>query len=247
MKHKHRFAGYVVAILIILIISSSVYFFPGIEKFISPENIRSLLISSGVWGYLIFISLLMLSIPLPLPSAPIVLTGGYVYGAFLGTLLSLLANIIGATIAFYLVRWNGLPLLEKLVDKHHIIHFNHLFKKRGLIVAFTSYVIPIFPSDAVSMLLGLTKIRYHIFLFLLIIGHIPRYILITTFGNDIFTGFTTQSFIILAGVVLLLLIALFRERIKRILYQELHDVEREIKKIERELEGGKKTQNKKKK
>ncbi len=241
MKHKHRVIGYIVVFIIIIILSSLVYFIPGIEKFSSPTYLRGLLLSVGAWGYLVYIILLILSVPLPIPSAPIVLTGGYVYGAFLGTVLSLLANTIGATIGFYLIRKNGKPLLEKLVDKHHILHFNHLFKKRGEVVAFISYIVPIFPSDAVSMLLGLSKIRYHTFFILLILGHIPRYVLISTFGNDLFTGFTPLTVAVLIGMILLILIALFREKLKRFFFKELHEIESEVKKVEEEIHLGKKS------
>lgn len=236
MKHKHRLAAYLVLAGVLLLLASLSFLTPAFKQFTSPTYIRDLLLSWGNWGYILYILLYVASIPLPVPSAPVIFGGGYIYGAWLGMFLSLIAVIIGGTISFYLTRWLGEPLLEKLVDKHHIIHFNHLFKKRGPVVALTSFAVPIFPSDAVTLLLGLTTMKYYVFLIILIFGHIPRLLILNSLGDDVHTGFSITTVLGLLLGAVFVLIALFRERIKHFLYKELREVEQEVQKAEREVE-----------
>jgi uncharacterized membrane protein YdjX (TVP38/TMEM64 family) len=231
MKHVHRFVGYIVLIVFILLVGAVAFAFPGVLTLGSVAEIRQFLLGFGTFGYGMFVLLLMLSIPLPIPSTPVILAGGYLYGVVAGTGLALVANIIGASLSFYLVRHFGTPLLEKLVDKKHIIHFNHIMKKRGKIAVLISYVVPLFPSDAVGLMLGLSKIKYRHFIGLLILGHIPRYLIINSLGQDLFSGFTLRTIIVLLFAATLLLVAIFRKWLKRKFFKELHAVEREIERI----------------
>lgn len=236
MKHKHRLAGYITLAVIILAVVLLSFLFPGLRQFADPEYVRNYLISLGGWGYVMFVVLLVASIPLPIPSAPVSLGGGYVYGIWIGTLLALLAVVLGSAISFFLTRKFGEPLLEKMVDKHHIVHFNHIFKKRGATAALIAFAIPVFPSDAVYLLLGLTRMKYHLFLLLVLIGHIPRFLIINTIGNDLHTGLSLRTVVMLIAGALFILITLFRERIKKLLFKELKEVEREARVIEKDVE-----------
>ncbi len=239
MKQQHRIMSYATIIGAILLIAGISYFLPELKQFASPTYLRDLILQAGEFGYFLTILLLLSSVPLPIPSSSVVLVGGYVYGLIGGTILSLIGILIGGTISFFLARYFGRKLLEKLVDKHHIIHFNHLFKKRGVIIAFIAFIIPIFPDDAVMMLLGLTPIRYPVFLLTAFIAHIPRLLLINSIGSDLYHGFTKMTYILLAISLLMALVAIFREKIKRFMFKELRelerDVEREVVVVEREV------------
>lgn len=228
--------GYTVLAIIVLVILLANYYLPDFRNFTSPTFVREYLLSLGNWGYFVYVLLFLLSIPLPIPSTPVAVAGGYVFGIVVGTLLTLLATVIGASIAFYLIRYYGEPLLEKVVSKHHIQHFMHIFKKRGINGAILAYAIPVFPSDSINFILGLSKIRYHTFLLVVILGSIPRYVLINALGQELYTGFTIKTVIIPILTAIYLLIAIFREKIKRILFKELRELEREAKVLEKDVE-----------
>lgn len=235
MKKRHRVWGYAVLGLVILALGSLGFLFPELRKFGSPIFVRDFLLGLGNWGYLVFVVLLLASIPLPVPSLPVILGGGYVYGTILGSILALAGCVIGGSVSFYLVRVWGKLLLEKLVDKHHIIHFNHIFKKRGTMAAFISYAIPIFPSDAVSLLLGLTKMKWKTFLFLVGMGSIPRLLVINSLGEDLYKGLTGKTLAVLLLGAVFVLIVIFRERLKKILFKELKELENEVEIVEEEV------------
>ncbi len=232
--HKHRWKGYVVLGLIIAALITLNLFFPGLRQFASPEFVRDYLLSLGNWAYVMYIIIFLLSIPLPIPSLPIAMVGGYVFGFFVSLILTLVAAIIGASISFLLIRRYGEPLLERMVSKHHIIHFNHIFKARGINGAIIAYAIPVFPSDALNFLLGMTKIRYHTFLLIAVLGSIPRYLIVNSLGDDLHIGFTSKTVFTLIFAITFVIITVFRERIKKIVFKELHTLEKEAKVLEKE-------------
>lgn len=231
MKTKHRIWSYIVLFLILaVLLLSAKFWFPGLTKFSSPAFVRDYFINLGAIGYLAFIGLIALSVILPMPSTIMAISGGYVYGVLTGTVLALIGTVLGATVSFYLVRVFGEPLLEKVVSKKNYLHFNHLFKKRGTRIALLSYALPIFPADSLNFLLGLTNIRYAAFLVILILGSIPRYVIVASLGENLWMGITLKSAIILGAAAIFILIALFRERIKLILFKELKEIEKEVEK-----------------
>lgn len=244
MQTKRRFYGYFILIIAILALAALPFLFSDLSKVANPTFIRNLILSSGGFGYVLLVLVVMASIPLPIPTVPSIMAGGYLYGIWTGSALSLIGIIIGSSISFLLVRKFGRPLLEKFVDKHHIEHFNHVFRKRGLAAVLISYALPIFPSDAVSSIMGLTRTSYKAFLGLVIIGHIPRILLINSLGEDFLSGFSWTTILILVISVLFVLIAAFREKIKKFMFKELHEIEKEVDIVERKV-GLKKRRKKK--
>ncbi len=236
MKQKHRLVSYFILALIVMGMGTAMFFLPNFKQLASPEFLRDYLRSLGPVGYFAYVIVVLLSIPLPIPSTAIAFAGGYVYGTFLGTALTLLGTALGSLMVFYIVRRLGRPLVEKLVDSHHIQHFLHIFKRRGETAALISYAIPVFPNDAVNIVLGLTRIRYPVFLALVIIGSIPRYLFVSALGGDLYAGFSWHSIIVIIFCTIFLLIAVFREKVKRFIFKELkeleQDVEEEVVKVE---------------
>lgn len=234
-RHHHRILNYFILGLILAIITFLSFVFRRSE-FLDIEVLRNLLLHSGFIGYILLVLLVAASVPLPLPSAPFILVGGFVYGTALGSTIALLGIIIGSTISFLLVRRFGERLLEKMVDKHHLQHLEHVFNRRGISAALISYAIPIFPSDAISSFLGLTHTKFRTFMVILIIGHIPRILLTNSLGNDLREGFSLQTGIVIFFSIMFILIAWYREKVKKFFFKELHELEHEAIKMEREVE-----------
>lgn len=231
MKQKHRLISYLIFGFVVLVLAVLAYYYwPSLEKFFSPSYLKEYLLGLGAWGFLFFVLILAISIPLPIPSVPIAILGGYLYGTILGTLLGVIATIIGSVASFLLIRTYGLPLLEKLVDKHHIVHLSRILQKRGNIAALISYSIPLFPNDSVSLTLGLTNIRFLTFLALVTLGNIPRFLLLNSLGEDLSLGFSARTVILILLAGLFLLTAIFRKPLKRLLFREFKLLEKEAEK-----------------
>lgn len=222
MRTKRNILFYIILILIIGLFLGAVFIFPDLQEFYSPEHLRAFVLSFGFFAFVVYVLILTLVVPFNFPSTPFILAGGYIFGTAGGFLLSLLGMIIGSTFAFYLIRFGGKPFLKKLVSPRHIEQFDAFFKKKGPTVALISYALPIFPTDAVSLFLGLTNMTYKMFFFLVVLGHIPRILIIILLGSDLYTGFSLRTLIVLVAAALFVLIALFREKIKKKLFAELH-------------------------
>ncbi len=233
MKQKHRLLGYV-GLGVVLLLGVLVWrFLPMFTAYVNPVMLRGLMLESGVRGYIWYLVIMMLSVPLPIPSTTVVLASGYVYGTGVGVVLSLIGIVFGATFTFYLFRFFGKFILEKMVDEHHVRHFTHLFKRRGIPFVLLSFLLPIFPDDVVIMLLGMTSMSYPIFLLLLIIGHIPRFLLVNAVGEDLYTGLTLRTVLLLVLCGVLMLMAIYREKVKRVFFHELRGLEGEVEVVER--------------
>jgi len=236
MKTKHRLIGYIIGSLLLLLLVFLAIRFPQWKSFVSPSIVREYFLGLGFAGYFMYVLFLSLSVPLPIPSGPLVLSGGYIYGLWLGSLLTLMGMVIGMSISFYVVRIFGEPVLEKLVDQHHLRHFNHVFKKNGLKAVFISFAVPLFPNDIVALILGFTNMPFLTFLFLLILGSIPRALIVVSIGEDLFTGLTIRTIILIVIGTIFVLSAIFREKLKLIFFKELRELENEAKTVERDVE-----------
>ena len=183
-----------------------------LNQFTSPTIIINTVQQFDVLAPIIYIIFITLAVPFNIPSTPLIFAGGYIFGVSKGILFSLIAMILGSTLAFYLTRVGGKPLLQRVVSKKYIKKYNQLFKKHGLTFASISYLIPLFPTDAVSLFLGLTQLRYRLFFILVTLTHIPRIILIIFLGHDLYAGFSYKTAIIAAVAVLGIGVALIKDK-----------------------------------
>jgi len=140
--------------------------------------------------------------------------------------LSLLGVFLGSLIAFRLSNALGGKWVTKVVDQQQLSHFQSVFKKRGIAAALISYSIPLFPSDTLSLLLGMMPITKREFLFVALIGHIPRVLIVNSFGSSLHNGFTFQTVVVWALAGMFLGIALWRKKIKRWIFP--HHQERTV-------------------
>lgn len=225
VKTKHRLWGYAILTLLLGVMFLTFILFPELRQFGSPEYVRGLIIGFGSIGFLIYIALASLSVPFPIPSTPLIFVAGYLFGNVLGVIFGLLSMMLGSIVSFYITRKSGRPLLEKLVDEHHLRHFDAVLKKRGTAAILIAYALPIFPSDTVSLIMGVTKMPMRKFIWLVFLGHIPRIAILISLGADVQQGFSPITIIVIIGAVIFLVIALLRERIKRWIFKEIHLIE----------------------
>jgi len=226
MRTKRHVLSYFILITIITFFLGMVFIFPNLQKFASPDFIRMFVLGFGFFAFIAYVLLVTLVVPFNIP----------IFGTINGFLLSLLGMLIGSTFAFYITRLGGKPLLKRWADPRQIKHFDTIFKKRGPTAALISYAIPIFPTDAVSLFLGLTNLKYKLFFFLVLLGHIPRLLIIILLGSDLYTGFSMRTLIVLVAATIFILIAIFREKIKKIFFAELRIFQKEVGIIESWIE-----------
>jgi len=139
----------------------------------------------GTWGPLAVIGSMVVAILVsPLPSAPIALSAGAIYGHFWGALYVLAGSEIGAIAAFAIARFLGHDALHKWFGDQ---------LNRGLAgsqnflmgTVFASRLLPFISFDIVSYAAGLTSLSFWRFAVATLAGIIPASFLLAHFGSEL--------------------------------------------------------------
>lgn len=85
---------------------------------IGLERIRAIIDSAGVFAPLVYIAVKVVTfVVAPLSSGPIQLFSGVLFGLIPGTIYTLLGEVIGGSINFWLARRFGRPVVERVVGR----------------------------------------------------------------------------------------------------------------------------------
>jgi len=181
----------------------------------SKEGIRQFLLSLGPYATAVFVLLQAAQVVLsPIPGELTGIVGGYIYGTTVGFLLSTAGLTLGSWLVFELARILGRPFVERIVSKKMRRRFHFLSEDSGAVVCFVLFAFPGFPKDALSYLLGVSRMPFGTFMFVSTIGRMPgTYVLSlqgATLRNEDY--YTAGALAVLCGF-LLLLAYLFRGRL----------------------------------
>lgn len=120
----------------------------------------------------------------PLPGGWLAIATGYLFGSLLGSTYAYIGNILGATIAFELARALGQPFVRRLVNEKKYESYSTKLSTSKLGLGLL-YVIPLFPIDIVSLLLGMSGIRRRSFYLIMMLGFIPNMLALNFVGAGI--------------------------------------------------------------
>lgn len=142
----------------------------------------------GLVGPLVIIGLMIVAIIMsPIPSAPIALVAGAVYGHTAGTVYVAIGAELGAIIAFFIARVAGIDFLQKWVGDG--ITKRMLGSQNTLMgIVFLSRLLPFVSFDMVSYAAGITPITFWRFAIATLAGIIPASFLLAHFGSELTSG-----------------------------------------------------------
>jgi uncharacterized membrane protein YdjX (TVP38/TMEM64 family) len=161
--------------------------------------------SYGVWGpvVLAFAQLVQVIVAF-IPGHVFLIAGGYVYDFVPGFILNMTAIVLASQLGFALARWFGRPLVERLVDENTLDRWYRLGEKQGFLFFTIAFVLPVFPSDAMNFVGGLTGISGTRFLAASFLGRLPSAIMLTMIGAyGLEFSTLTWAIIIIAALVVL--------------------------------------------
>lgn len=150
-----------------------------------PEKFRDWIESFGIWGRLVFVAMSVVQIIFAvIPGEPLEIAAGYAFGAIEGTVLCIIASLVGGLIVFYFVKKFGRKFVELFYPVEKINELKYLKDTKKLnLLAFLIFIIPGTPKDLFVYFLGLTKIDISAFLLTVSIGRFPSIITSTVGGN----------------------------------------------------------------
>lgn len=190
------------------------------------ERLRDEVAGLGSWGIAAVIALMMLAIVMsPVPSGPIAMVAGAVYGPILGAIYSIIGAVFGAMIAFGLARGLGYDFVCRWLKGRPKYLTQKRSQNRLMGMVFVSRLIPFISFDAVSYAAGLTPLSFWRFVIATSAGVIPITFLLTFFGERLIvaeSGWASVAVTLIAGITVLpIILKLLRTRYKR--WRKTHD------------------------
>lgn len=142
----------------------------------NPEYTALYLILGKIIGALIFF-----------PGTPLTLLAGATLGLFWGSLVSIIGNTLGATLAFLLARFALRDFVRNnLYYKYpKIAEYEKKISKRGLATVLIVRLIPLFPFNVLNYLLGVTNVKTKDYIIGTFIGIIPGTVAFVYFGESL--------------------------------------------------------------
>ena len=182
------------------------------EEVLNPARLVEALHQVGPWGPLILILGMVLAVVIsPIPSLPLDLAAGAVFGPYLGTAYVVIGAEIGAILSFLIGRALGRDVISKLLrvdvtfcekcSNHHL----------GVLI-FVSRLLPVFSFDVISYGAGLTTMSLRTFAWTTLLGMIPSTFALTYLGSSVVSA---QWTLILSGCVLVAFFMLLPKLVKR--------------------------------
>jgi uncharacterized membrane protein YdjX (TVP38/TMEM64 family) len=195
------------------------------DLFHDRHHLKGWVRSFGAYSPLAYILLQIIQVVIaPIPGGAIEFLGGYLFGAKLGFILSMVGLTLGSLMAFSLARIFEKIAVEKFVSKETRKKFDYLVEHQGAIISFILFLIPGFPKDALCYILGLTPMHLGIFLIISTIGRIPGTLMACLQGGKAFE-YQYKTFLVLLGISGLVILVFY------IYHEEIHKL---IKKLKRE-------------
>jgi uncharacterized membrane protein YdjX (TVP38/TMEM64 family) len=142
------------------------------------ETLANRVRASGSLGPLALIALLVAqAVVAPLPSPPVLMAAGFVYGPWLGFGIGWLGLLLGAGACFGLARALGRPFARRFVRSEHLAAVDAYVTTRTgatllALVSMRVFMPPLF--DAVSYGCGLVRVPFPWFALATALGEVPK-------------------------------------------------------------------------
>jgi uncharacterized membrane protein YdjX (TVP38/TMEM64 family) len=207
-------------LLLGLLVLAFVFRGPLVRLFGSPQTLREWIRATGVVAPLVFVAVqafqvVFFFVPGEIPQV----AGGYLFGLWKGTLLSLAGITLGATFNFMISRLLGVPFVNALFNPQNVQRTRRIANStKARLSFFLFFLIPGIPKDILCYVAGLSVMKLHIFLVFSTLGRVPGIL-----GSALIGDAAADRRWILAGtvffiaVLLFVLGFLFRGRIQRLL------------------------------
>ena len=191
------------------------------------RQLKGFIVSFGGYSPLAYILLQIIQVVVaPIPGGAIEFLGGYLFGAKVGFIYSMVGLTIGSLMAFSLARIFEKIAVEKFVSEETRKKFDYLVEHQGAILSFILFLIPGFPKDALCYILGLTPMHLGIFMIISTIGRIPGTLMACLQGGKAFEH-QYKTFLVLLGISGLVLLVFF------IYHEEIHSLLKKLKPAKR--------------
>jgi uncharacterized membrane protein YdjX (TVP38/TMEM64 family) len=173
-------------IIISLFVLGLIWFYQSYLQ-ISPQQIRDWILSFGIFAPVLFMIIYTIRPLILFPASILSLGGGLAFGAFWGTVFTVIGATTGAALSFWVARKLGKNIANKTwKGKGEVIQ--HQLEQRGFLYVILLRLIPVFNFDLISYLAGISKIKFKAFFLGTLLGIIPGTFAYNFLGSSIVDG-----------------------------------------------------------
>ena len=150
------------------------------------ERVRA----AGTFGLVGLVALLVVQCVIaPIPSEPIMMAAGYVYGPGPALLISWIGVVLGASACFWLGRAFGRPLAERIVSAERLDKAEAQLQRGGSWAVFTGVLVirmlAFHTFDVLSYACGIVRLPFVVFVVATMLGALPKVFAFTYAGATI--------------------------------------------------------------
>ncbi len=156
---------------------------------LDPDSIEEYLDASGALAPLVFVLGMAATVVSPVPTFPLDVLAGRVFGPFLGTLYAVTGATLGSLVSFLVARSLGRKLIARFL-KGHINFCRHCSDRLLTKLVFLARLVPAVSFDMVSYGAGLTKMSWSKFALASFVGMLPLTFVYTSVGQLLFVNRT---------------------------------------------------------
>ncbi|MEN8143063.1 MAG: TVP38/TMEM64 family protein [Thermodesulfobacteriota bacterium] len=179
------------------------------------EALRAEILAHGTHAPLFFIGVQIMQVVFaPIPGEASGLVGGYLFGTWPCTVYSTIGLTIGSAIAFGGGRLLSSFFTDKFQHRKFYVKFNALISRGDYLIPFVLFVLPGFPKDSLSYLLGMSAMPLPVFMFITTVGRLPGTLLLSAHGAEAYNGdYLRLAMLITFSVILVVPAMIFRHRL----------------------------------
>jgi uncharacterized membrane protein YdjX (TVP38/TMEM64 family) len=185
------------------------------------ERLRTWILAAGPLAPIMFVILQMLQVVFaPVPGEATGIIGGYLFGAWPGFFLSSVALTAGSGLAFSIGHLFSGIIKKKYETTKVYRTFNHLIYKGDFVIPFVLFLLPGFPKDILSYLLGTSFMPFKVFLFIAGVARMPGTLMLSFQGAHVYQEeYHKLFFLIVVSIAISLPCYLYRKKILTFLNQ----------------------------
>lgn len=200
------------AMLILFIYIGYEYYFNYSYILNNPSLLKEVIRSYGSFSILIFILMQIIQVVVFfIPGEFMQVAGGYIFGTFLGGIISLMGITLGSIIVYLIANSYGKPYVKKILLNKKVKFFKKILKAGSKNnVVFIFYLIPGIPKDALAYICGVSSISISDFIIYSTLGRIPGILISSYFGHKLYARDGSSLIIIGLTMIILSLIGIYK-------------------------------------
>ncbi|MEZ0480327.1 TVP38/TMEM64 family protein [Planococcus sp. SSTMD024] len=154
---------------------------------VEAEDLRNWILSFGLWAPVIYIIVYTIRPLIFFPASVLSIAGGLAFGAWMGTLYTVMGATMGAMLSFMVAKSVGKSIVSKKWTGN-AAKFQTQMEQNGFLYVLLFRLIPVINFDLISYMAAIAKVRFVSFALATLIGIIPGTFAYNFLGSSFVSG-----------------------------------------------------------